>query len=341
MKPVLVSVISDQTIPNLLIIKELQDQYESMVFITTKRMEAEQKSRWIELAAGLPPDSVARITVDENNLSDIEQKLHVFQWPENTPCMVNLTGGTKLMTLAVFRHFASGENQVIYVPIGKNNIEALYPSVNTPPTPILYRLSVKEYLTAHGLNYLHKTHPLKSFKELQRIFRAYKGKNYDIDALNAGYPDEWKKYFTGEWFEEYIYFSIKKAFGLTDPYVETALEINHFNEPGKLGNDHELDVVFTWNNELFVVEAKVSLGKLKIKSEALHQVMFKLGAISKNFGLKSNAYIITLADTNSRPGDFRKEMERKARILGIKRVIDRGMLTDLKFNIKNAILITK
>ncbi len=53
MKKVLVSVISEQTIPNLLLIKEFEGKYDDMLFISTKQMEEKGQSRWIERAAGI------------------------------------------------------------------------------------------------------------------------------------------------------------------------------------------------------------------------------------------------------------------------------------------------
>ena len=88
MESILVSIISDQTIPNLLIIKELADQYQSQVFITTKKMEEAGKSLWIEKAAGIESRSIKRIVVDENDWIDINEKLVNYNWP----CRFQLSG---------------------------------------------------------------------------------------------------------------------------------------------------------------------------------------------------------------------------------------------------------
>lgn len=337
METILVSIISDQTIPNLLIIKELSAEYDRQVFISTQRMEKEGKSRWIENAAGIVPGFTERIVVDENSWIDIEKKLKNYKWPENSVFLVNLTGGTKVMTLAVYAYFAKSGNRIIYVPIGKNCYEELYPHKNNRAVPIKTRLGVKEYLTAHGISYTQKTAFKKPFSELQKILKSYKNKGYDIENLFAGYPPEWKSYYTGEWFEEYLFYSIKKDLSLSRNEIVSGIKLNHNNNENSLKNDQELDIVFTCNNELYILEAKVSIGRSGLNKELLYQIMFKLSAINRNFGLRTYPFVITLADTNERSGDFRNDLLRKAGVLGIKKIIDRNELNNPGFSFKQII----
>ncbi len=332
MESILVSIISDQTIPNLLIIKELADQYQSQVFITTKKMEEAGKSLWIEKAAGIESRSIKRIVVDENDWIDINEKLVNFNWPADAGFLVNLTGGTKVMTLAVYEYFSAPGNKIIYNPIGNNAYEELYPSKTIKAVPFRTRLSVFEYLKAHGVRFICKESVRKTYKELKTIFKLYKTKGYDITRLNRGYSSEWKNYFTGEWFEEYLYFRIKKELNLTDNFILMGIELMHFDEVRTSGNDQELDIVFVFNNELYLVEAKVSLGKPPVKKDIIHQVMFKLSAINKNFGLRSHASLVTLADLNLRSENFRHDLIRKMKVLDIKKLIDRNRISETGFS---------
>ena len=334
MNTILVSVISDQTIPNLLIIKELEGKYSGRIFISTKKMEKAGKSGWIERAAGLMPDSVPRIIVDENNWVDIKKKLDVFVWPENSNFLVNLTGGTKVMTLAVYEFFAHSENQIVYVPIGKNKIEEFYPDKNRQAVPIKTKLNVNEYLIAYGISYTQKTDFKKQFDELKKILKSYKNKGFDIENLFAGYPSEWKSYFTGEWFEEYLYYSIKKDLELNQDEIVSGVKLNHNDYENSLKNDQELDIVFTFNNELYILEAKVSIGRKNLNKEQLYQIMFKLSAINKNFGLRSHPIVVTMANTEERSEDFRTDLLRKARVLGINKIVDRNDLNNRNFSFK-------
>lgn len=338
MQTILISVISDQTIPNLLIIKEFEGQYPGQVFISTLKMESDGKSRWIELAAGLEPNSVSRVVVDENSWHDIKNKLQKYTWPENSRFLVNLTGGTKVMTLAVYEFFARPGNRIVYAPIGKNQFEELFPNRDLVPEKMFYRLNVSEYLSAYGISFIKKETPLKSLGELKTIFNSFKNKGYEINSLNDGYPPEWRNYFTGVWFEEYLFYQIKNELKLNEGFIELGVELMHFNETRTGGNDQELDIVFTLENELYLVEAKVSLGKPPVKKEAIHQIIFKLSAINKNFGLRSHASVITLADVNDRSENFRRDLERKMKVLGIKAIIDRNRLAETNFSFRDLVL---
>lgn len=337
MNTILVSVISDQTIPNLLIIKELAGQYNSQVFISTEKMEREGKSRWIEQAAGLEQNSIPRVVVDENNWPDIKTKLKEYSWPENFNFLVNLTGGTKVMTLAIYEHFALPGNLIVYVPIGKNLIASLFPSNGAQPVQLTTRLNVSEYFLAHGVKFQKKEGTKKNMDELKIIFKTYQKKGYNIDNLNKGYSDEWKNYYTGEWFEEYLFYRIKKELNLAEGFIETGVSLMHFDGNVSEKNDQEMDLVFTWENELYIAEAKVSIGKKNVNKEHLYQILFKLSAINKNFGLRSHASVITLADISERSEDFRRDLNRKMKILGINKLIDRNRLTESGFSFRNLV----
>lgn len=337
MKTILVSIISDQTIPNLLIIKELAGKYQQQLFISTKKMEEAGKSFWIEKAAGIEPGIIQRIVVDENNWNDIQVKLTNFDWPESTRYIVNLTGGTKVMTLAVYESFSKPGNRIIYAPIGSNACEELYPTKTSNSVSFNTRLTVAEYLAAHGVQFICKQSARKTIKELKTIFKLFKNKRYDINSLNEGYPPEWKNYFTGEWFEEYLYFRIKDELNLPVGSILMGVELMHFDETRTSGNDQELDIVFVFNNELYLIEAKVSLGKPPVKKEVIHQVMFKLSAINKNFGLRSHASLVTLANTDDRSENFRRDLQRKMKVLGIKKMIDRNSFFEPGFSFRELV----
>ena len=324
MNTILVSIISDQTVPNLLIIKELAGQYDDQVFISTRKMEEAGKSAWIEKSAGIETGVISRIVVDENNWTDIRGKLKSYNWPQNIECVVNLTGGTKIMTLAAFEFFAVPGNRIIYVPITKNSFKELHPNPGKTAVPIRFSLNVDQYLTVHGINYSQKEDLKKPAGELKKLFKTYKNKGYNIENLFKDYPPEWKNYFTGEWFEEYLFVRIKEDVKLPDDHIAQGVKLMHAQEMPVDKNDQELDIVFTYNNEIYIVEAKVSIGNIKLNKDLLHQIMFKLSAINKNFGLRSHAFVVTLADTGEKPESFRLDLKRKMKVLGIRMLIDRN-----------------
>lgn len=338
MPRILVSIISDQTIPNLLVIKELEKEYDAQVFITTQKMEREGKSQWIEQAAGLEQHSVPRIVVNENKWPDIEERLRDYGWPHDATFIVNLTGGTKVMTLAIYAYFAQVGNRIIYMPIGVNQLEELYPNSSCHPVPVYCRLNLKEYLLAHGILYKSKEKPEKSHKDLQLILKEFRKAKFDVNALNADYDNEWKTYFTGTWFEEYLYYKVKFDLQLPEDAIFMSSSLMHFNQVNPSGSDKEIDILFTLGNELYIMEAKVSLGKPAKQKEMLDKIMFKLSAVNKHFGLRSHAYVVTLADVHNGSVATKEHLLRKSKVLGITAITDRSELLSDDFSFRSKLI---
>ncbi len=326
MGTILVSIISDQTIPNLLIIKELAPQYDAQVFISTKKMEEAGKSFWIEKAAGIEPGTIQRIEVNENNWTDINEKLTNFIWPENAEYIVNLTGGTKVMTLAVYEFFSKPGNRIIYVPIGKNQYEELYPDQNTNEKPISYRLSLKEYFHAYGLYFTAEPDSIYSKKYTIHFFKEFRRNNFNFkrqaEILNAHQMTDKrdKAYCSGKWFEEFSKHLITTKLNIGSDAI--ALNLKLFRDPNSIGHDNEYDLVFTMDNSLYVIECKASLGNEKTMKAKIEKSLYKLGAITRDFGLRVNSYIFTLSDINILGSESVGMINRRKEILGIKEIFD-------------------
>ncbi|MCB5250578.1 MAG: DUF1887 family CARF protein [Candidatus Cloacimonetes bacterium] len=91
-------------------------------------------------------------------------------------------------------------------------------------------------------------------------------------------------YITGGWFEEYIYHHLNQ-FAITD--IKTGLNIEHEN----LTN--EIDIAFTKDNGLYVIECKTSMKDSDNKSIA-NDTIFKLDALSNLMGIGVKKYLLTL-----------------------------------------------
>lgn len=95
----LVSLVSEQTIPNLLMIQSVKD-VGGHVFVTTRRMNA-LVERVCSICGITAP---ATVEVDEYDLDGITAKVaSCLAGLRPSGLAVNLTGGTKLMALGVFR----------------------------------------------------------------------------------------------------------------------------------------------------------------------------------------------------------------------------------------------
>lgn len=309
MTKTLVSIIGDQAIPNVLMIKEIPaDQH---LFISTKKMEEKNKSKAIIHSANISEKSVRIIEVIEDDLMDIQKKIENEQsYFENSEIIVNLTGGTKIMSLGVWQYFQDKAQHIFYAPIEKNIYRDLINQ--NQQTSVSYRVNIQEYLTAYSLTIENfKTDndilPKFSWQNIQKqpnIFndmRPFRGKKkliYDIDrnALNAiGYspenPNELSKkeiqWLTGDWLEAYVYQKIKPFI----PANNLLWGVNIKHPESKQTN--ELDVLFTYNNALYMLECKTTL-KSEEKENILSETVYKLNSLKKQCGLTPKAFLVTL-----------------------------------------------
>ena len=98
------------------------------------------------------------------------------------------------------------------------------------------------------------------------------------------------EYLTGGWFEEYVYFLVKKYIKPQDISISVVISrkgIRHNNE---------LDVVFTKGNKLFVIECKTG-----VQTERLfNEIVYKVCAISEALlGVSCCSYIFSLKKDDS------------------------------------------
>ncbi|MDR0833451.1 MAG: DUF1887 family protein [Candidatus Symbiothrix sp.] len=294
----LVSLISEHLLPNFLLAKEMEGKFDRHIFITTARMGESMTARFCN-ALKIDKKDIQIVIVSEDDLPDARKKLNKCNFSKDDGYIINLTGGTKIMSIAIFQHFFKYEAEYYYIPIGINKIE----NVRTgEDVPLNYRINVEEYLSLYGLHFKLKATKYET------------GNN------------------PGERFEKYIFNRIKNDKCLNDEHIKRGVEIFRDNE--QKTNDNEIDVVWTIDNQIFVGECKVSLspptGRVTRANPVnyLDQIMYKLSAISKDFGLRVNPYIFI--KTPLKPtvfnADRMKAIAKRLQILGIK-----GLLTGNDF----------
>lgn len=156
MNKILVSLVSDQTIPNILAIHHFRPA--GLLFITTEEMEKRGKFKAIMetlrmLGLDYPEKSVQKLVVKEDSILDCHRKIE--EWMagrEDAEFIVNFTCGTKIMSIAVHEFFKDYVSRMIYIPIPKNEYIIPFPKkALTHPEPLPLRLSVPQYLAAYGL----------------------------------------------------------------------------------------------------------------------------------------------------------------------------------------------
>jgi hypothetical protein len=109
-------------------------------------------------------------------------------------------------------------------------------------------------------------------------------------------------YLTGGWFEEYIFSLIKKSINPQDIALGVPLPISE----NRRVNKRDLDVVFTYENKLFVIECKTGINKESILSETV----YKAAALkNERLGrLSAHTSIFSLSGENEEFRDIARAM---------------------------------
>ena len=309
-----------------------------LVFISTFEMESDKKKKsyWLGKTLNMPENSIRRIIVAEDDFGKIKDELAKQCFPKSDEYIVNLTGGTKVMPLAVYEYFKNGFNaHFYYVPIGKNIIRDLS-SQNA--VPLNYRLNLKEYFTLYGIDIepnniltYSEVHTNELFEEFRRVnFNRYKVPKIRTAQQLSNAID--KAYYGGKWFEEYCFSRLKRELSLADDCICKDAYI--FRDTNDRRNDNEIDVMFIKDNLLYIFECKVGMTGYvdpkdimeKTPKDNIEKFQYKLAAIVKDFGLRVEAYILTLHKIFNNPRDFSEQaienIVKRQTILGLRGIID-------------------
>ena len=164
MKTILVSLISEQTIPNILIGAHYKPDI--FWFISTPKMEDKRMTECIENTLRLKglltqPDPIKKVIVDQDSLTDCISKIEslVEDITGEVQYIINITGGNKVMALAAYEIFREiGQKVVIdYMPIGKNEFVQVFPRRKPLKVSMIReRLNLDEYLSSYGFKIQNK-----------------------------------------------------------------------------------------------------------------------------------------------------------------------------------------
>ncbi|MEW5822119.1 MAG: DUF1887 family CARF protein [Cyanobacteriota bacterium] len=327
MGKLIISLISDQTIPNIIFLKDHND-YDKLLFISTAKMKKSNKVEAIANTLDIVESKYNVIEVDENSLSDIPDKLNnYFAQNKFDSITLNMTGGTKIMSLAAYNYIKINhpEAKIVYIPIPKNEFIDLQ---ENKTIQITQRLNVKEYLSSYFLKIKTKQDKLDEIqnKAIDRqdltlnIFNNYNtfkvslinicdglrdhrtDKKYDITDQsllnsvqnvysiqnNTLFMDE-IKYLTGGWLEEYVFILLTKLKEeITEPLdVILSCNISRFDQDQP---ENDIDLIFTFRNAIYHIECK----SLDFNSaELINSTIYKSSALQKDFGLRVKTILVS------------------------------------------------
>lgn len=292
---ILLSLVGEQTIPVVQLIRALPELTEYW-FVETARTRELKAVENICLACKLPRKKVRTALVNPEALTfNPPVDWHIS---EDAALYLNLTSGTKPMMLSVYRAYeALPLAQPYYIPIdGK---AALAVSGNGAPVT-LAELNLETYLTACGFGYQHLTPDVRLQQKATALFAEIleKGSSAQVAKIQKAKAPDYsgtdKKWLCGEWWEDYLYTAIKKSLALADGQIAQGVQLEHCLSGAKTEADSELDVVFVYQNRLYVVEGKVY--DQPATGKKVTDPIYKLGTLLKNMGLQATGIVAFCAN---------------------------------------------
>lgn len=257
MSTLLINFVSDQTIPNIQLFKEFKDEVSKILFVSTDAMKKKRTLEWLtKVCLEIKNDiSIEEIIVEQHNFQQIQKVLqeryNLLQGNYNK-VVVNITCGTKIMSMAAFDFFKKLNDYNIYIYyLGEQSKMYLLSPIHNE-SALRTELTVKEYLEAYGFNIVNKNSakPYKNFNMSKRIFDRFREltKEYKdvlkiiqdhrrntltIDdsiskllnfieftpANKSKLSNTENKYLSGGWFEEYVAEKIKYELKLNDDCI--------------------------------------------------------------------------------------------------------------------------
>lgn len=177
MPRILVSLVSEQVAPNVLLILDAEFAgVERYLFVSTAEMEEKNQVQHILTATNLPEEKVLTITVDAYDPRLIHAALAAQCSAEAGQYIVNLTCGTKMMSLGMWSYFSRPEfrAEFFYVSLGENSCRRVFPLEKAEVVPLNYRFSLSTYLTAYGISEQENPLPYQRLPELEgRLFQDH------------------------------------------------------------------------------------------------------------------------------------------------------------------------
>lgn len=329
MKKILVSLVSDQTIPNVEFIKEKINEVDQFLFLTTSSMEKRGNREWILNTTNIPSEKLLDpVLVNAFSFEDIEEKLIEVVNTENT-YVVNLTGGTKIMSLATYEFFKDFTAEMYYL-IGNGKYIRLHPGRKKTGFELKTEISLKEYLTAYGFDLKNSSEPLKgrtTAEKMLQYFLTNFDKEKDIPVLAAlrsgrgrsntafekingiedfllrvnfspsikGKLTKYEcRYLTGDWLEEYFYYFLIDHFDVKESQIGLSWIVE------KSGSTNEFDVLLMRNNKLYLFECKTSIYIDSEESRTfITETIYKSDSLRNKFGLFTQTTVVTLSNLKS------------------------------------------
>jgi len=355
MKTILVSLVSEQTIPNILGIYHFKP--DELLFITTDEMEKKGKvDTIIKTLRKLNldyKDKSHNLIVEEDSILDCHRKID--QWiegREDSEFVVNLTGGTKIMSIAAYEYFKDFSSKMIYVPIPKNEFITPFPKKSPgKTTELTLRLNVVQYLIAYGLDVINEA-KLEGYQEeakKRKDLSMWIVKNYEnlknllvwLSGNLRVHRDDKEFSLVGKFSgANKVEIEIMKKLRFSQDSISVSKRLNRseirywtggwleefcFNGVSDLVGKGIDDVVINLKlkkeqneNEFDVMFTKdnalyfVECKSLDQEKDKETDILYKIGALQKEFGLRIESFLVSTSPHILKDGEIKLSLQSRA-----------------------------
>ncbi|PSJ77113.1 hypothetical protein C7N43_10260 [Sphingobacteriales bacterium UPWRP_1] len=347
-----VNIVSEQTIPNIVFVKEMPSA-NRYLFVTTQKMEEKGITDSIIKVCGIPLHQTTKLPVLENSFQNITHRLQELNLGKNPneEYLINITGGTKPMSIVVHDFFRQFNSRIYYMPLNSNGFMLCNAEQQDETImPVSCRLSLTEYLQGYGFEIANQT-------EMNRltVLPEFTGLVFEEKLLNAPEIVLLKKYietFTKEQHHQpgsislanpphelialpnFLYYTIK--FPVQDKNLLNNREIQYltggwFKEYLYLQlkskyrlNDSNIgiNVKLVKNNMaiephlIFTLQNSLYMGYTVIapRKTELENTIYRLSGIKKgrNFGLQSKGFIAIAEIFRNKAGNIQFDLSNRA-----------------------------
>lgn len=339
-----VTMVSEQAAPNVQYIKEFAHEVSTYLFISTRRMDKDNKVQSIIDACLLDESKYQVDTVDEECLSDILNSLTKAviheKFSETDGYIVNCTLGTKIMSIALYEFFKDKQNALLlYSPINTNRYRSVLDnSINKTFTA---RITVPEYVRSYGIQIQGTGSPhFDSSAYCDKLFSKFiefTDVHFSILMhLQNDRNQEYRKKGLADVtvieglteFLAYLEFPRVQEAALSKAEVkyltggwfeewtyyqikerlqlETEEIVLGLNTRINAAND--LDVVFMYKNNIHIIECKTLMDDKYLQESTI----YKSGALIDKFGRNAYSYLFTLSNLRTGAGELKQGIKDRA-----------------------------
>lgn len=350
-----VCLVSDQTIPNILGIYHFTP--DELLFITTDEMEKKGKTdaiiKTLQKLNLTYKDKANKLVIKEDSILDCHRKID--QWiegKEDSEFVVNLTGGTKIMSIAAYEYFKDFGSKMIYVPIPKNEFITPFPKKSpSKTTELTLRLNVVQYLIAYGLDVVNEV-KLKGYQEeakKRKDLSKWIVKNYEylknllvwLSGNLRVYRDDKEFSLVGKFSgANKVEVEIMKKLRFSQDGISVSKRLNRseirywtggwleefcFNGVSDLVGKGIDDVVINLKlkkeqneNEFDVMFTKdnalyfVECKSLDQEKDKETDILYKIGALQKEFGLRIESFLVSTSPHIIKEGKIKFSLQARA-----------------------------